>query len=246
MRRRAVLAGLLGAAMGLTPRRRLLAQSGQRSDLAECLAEPGIGLYLDLFEGRAPLASEALAPKADWLLFASPYSLVSFLFPPDWSGALLYASTFTTNAAPIWTNDVPQTGGLLSARVVSPDATAAWEYVAGSLQGVALSMEQAIAIAEGGLLGDGYSGSRLCLYTAPAANGGTSWLTAIESNGLLAMTNGSLVVDSSGVTPFSVLTYYGLVAPRASYEQTMRQVFLPIQWQLLRIGGSSPSPTPTV
>ena len=135
--------------------------------------------------------------------------------------------------------------GLLSARVASPDATAAWEYVAGTLQGVALSIEQAIAIAEGGMLGDGYAGTRLCLHTEPTINGGTAWLTAIESNGLLVLTNGTLFADASGLSPFSVITYYALVAPRASYEQAMRQVFIPIQWQLLRLGGGDPTPTPT-
>lgn len=246
MNRRTVLAGVLGTAFCAGTVDRSLAQGGQRAELAGCLAEPGIALFLDVFEGRSALTLQELLPGTDWQLFSSPYSLVSFLFPADWSAQLLYAATFTQNAAPIWTTNIPQPGGLLSARVVSADATSAWEYVAGTLQGVALSIEQAIAIAEGGVLGDGYAGTRLCLYTEPTLSGGTAWLTAIESNGLLALTNGSLFADASGFSPFSVITYYSLVAPQASYEQVMRQVFLPIQWQLLRRDdGPSSTVTPT-
>jgi hypothetical protein len=245
MHRRAMMAGMLGLALGAVPRGRLLAQSGQPADLAGCLAEPGIALYLDVFESRSTMSFQELLPGTDWLLFSSPYSLVTFLYPPDWPAQLLYASTFTQNAAPIWTADIPQAGGVLSARVMSPDSSALWEYVAGTLQGVALSIEQAVAIAEGGVLGDGYDGARLCLYTEPTLNGGTAWLTAIERDGLLVLTNGTLYADTSGFSPFSVITYYSLAAPRATYEQTMRQVFLPIQWQLLKRGGEEPVWTPT-
>lgn len=248
MRRRSMLAGMLGVGLGTAICAESEAQTGPTTDLAGCLAEPGIALFLDVFQGRSTLTFQELLPGADWVLFSSPYSLVAFLHPPDWSAQLLYASTFTQNAAPIWTAGVPQAGGLLAARVVSPDASAAWEYVAGTLQGVALSIEQAIAIAEGGILGDGYSGSRLCLHTEPTISGGTAWLTAIESDGRLVMTNGTLFADASGFSPYSVITYYGLAAPRASYEQVMRQVFLPIQWQLLRRGGedavATSTPTP--
>ena len=245
MNRRAAIAGMLGVAVALTAGRRSLAQPGQRSDLAGCLAEPGIALYLDIFEGRSTPPFQELLPGADWLLFSSPYSLVTFLYPPDWPAQLLYAATFSENAAPIWTADIPQAGGMLAARVMSPDSTALWEYVAGTLQGVAISIEQAIAIAEGGVLGDGYAGTRLCLYTEPTVNGGIAWLTAIERDGLLVLTNGTLYADTSGFSPFSVITYYSLAASQATYEQTMRQVFLPIQWQLLKRGGEEPLWTPT-
>lgn len=246
MNRRTMLGGLLGSAVAISPGRILRAQTEQRPELAGCLAEPGIALFLDLFEGQQTLTLQELVPPADWLPFSLPYSPVWFLYPPDWSAQLLYAATFTQNAAPIWISNVPQTGGLLSARVVSPDATSAWEYAVGSLQGVVISIEQAIAIAEGGMLGDGYAGSRLCFSTGPAIPTGIAWLTAIDSNGLLALTNGTLIVDTSGFVPFSVITYYSLVAPRANYEQVMRQVFVPIQWQLLRRDdGASSTVTPT-
>lgn len=244
MKRRTVLAGITGAAAMLLPGSRLLAQSGQPTELAGCLAEPGIALFLDVFQGRSTLTSQELLPGAGWQLFSSPYATVDFLYPPDWIGQLLYASSFTQNAAPLWTSGAPQTGGVLASRVVSPDSTALWEYVVGSLSGVALSFEQAIAIAEGGVLGDGYAGTRLCSYTTQNITGGIDWLTAIDSNGLLVLTNGTLVADASGLSPFSVITYYSLVAPRAGYEQTMRQVFIPIQWQMLRSGGGNPTPTP--
>lgn len=248
MKRRSVLAGLFGVSFGAVLRGKTEAQTGQTGDVTACLAEPGIALFLDVFQGTSNLNFQELLPGAGWQLFSSPYSLVTFLYPPDWSAELLYAATFTENAAPIWTADVPQAGGLLSARVMSADATAAWEYVAGTFQGVAMSMEQAIGMAEGGMLGDGYTGNRLCIYTEPTMSGGSAWLTAIESNGLLLLTNGTLFADSSGFSPFSVITYYGMVAPRASYEQVMREVFIPIQWQLLRRGGEDAvaTSTPTV
>ncbi|MCA9859216.1 MAG: hypothetical protein KC438_05805 [Thermomicrobiales bacterium] len=63
-----------------------------------------------------------------------------------WMAQLLYAASFTQNATPIWTNDTPQSPGIRSARVVSPDSTAAWEYVAGTLTGIALSVEQAVGL----------------------------------------------------------------------------------------------------
>lgn len=245
MNRRSMLAGLLGAAAGTVPGARLLAQTGQPGDLAGCMAEPGIALFVDLFQGRPALNFQELLPGADWQLFSSPYATVSFLFPPDWTGQVLYASTFSQNAAPIWTSNIPQAGGVLSARVVSPDSTALWEYAVGSLSGVALTIEQALAIAEGGVLGDGYVGSRLCLSMTQNVTGGVDWLTAIERNGLLVMTNGTLFADASGLSPFSVITYYSLVAPQASYEQVMRGVFIPIQWQMVRVGGGDPTPTPT-
>ena len=82
MKRRSMLAGLLGAALGATPGRRLLAQSGQPEDLAGCLAEPGIALFLDLFQGRSNLTSQELLPGADWQLYSSPSTLVSFSIRP--------------------------------------------------------------------------------------------------------------------------------------------------------------------
>lgn len=245
MKRRSVLSGAVGVGLALAVGRGSMAQTGQPADLAGCLAEPGIALFLDVFQGRSNLTSQDLLPGADWQLFSSPYTLVAFLYPPDWSGQVLFANSFTQNAAPIWSNGTPQSPGITSARVVSPDSTAAWEYVAGTLTGVALTVEQAIAVAEGGVFGDGFTGTRLCVHTEPTINGGTAWLTATESNGLLALTNGTLFADASGFSPYSVLTWYSLVAPRATYELYMRQVFIPIQWQLLQSGGSEPIPTPT-
>lgn len=245
MKRRSVLSGVVGAGLALAVGRGSRAQTGQPADLAGCLAEPGIALFLDVFQGRSNLTSQDLLAGADWQLFSSPYTLVAFLYPPDWSPQVLFANSFTQNAAPIWSNPTPQSPGIISARVVSLDSTAAWEYVAGTLTGVALTVEQAIAIAEGGVFGDGFTGTRLCVHTEPTINGGTAWLTATESNGLLALTNGTLFADASDFSPYSVLTWYSLVAPRTQYEQFMRQVFIPIQWQLLQSGGSEPIPTPT-
>ncbi len=244
MNRRSMLAGLLGAAVAVTPGRQLLAQSGQPADLAGCLAEPGIALFLDVFQGRSNLTSQELLPGANWQLFTSPYALVAFLFPPDWLGQVLFASTFSQNAAPLWTAQQQRASGIVSARVAAADATAVWEYVAGTLQGVALTIEQAVAMAEGGILGDGYAGNRLCVHTEPTLSGGVAWLTAVERDGLLVLTNGTLFADASGFSPFSVITYYSFVGPRAGFEQLMRSVFIPIQWQLLQ-GGSDPVPTAT-
>ena len=231
-------------ALGAAPRGRLLAQTGQTTDLVGCLAEPGIALFLEVFQGRSNLTSHELLPGTNWQLFTLPYGLVAFLYPPDWIGQVLFASTFSQNAAPQWTGQQQNASGIVSTRVTTADSTAAWEYAVGTLQGIALTLDQSVAIAEGGILGDGYTGTRLCMHTEPALNGGVAWLTAIERNGLLVLTNGTLFADASGLSPFSVLTYYSFVGPRAQFEQLMRSVFIPIQWQLLYAGGSDPTPTP--
>lgn len=244
MHRRALLAGLVGVATGVAPAGRLLAQTGQQpADLQACMSEPGLALYLSMLSGQLPMTSQELLPGATWQLFSSPYSTAVFLYPPDWTGQVLFASTFTQHAAPQWTGQQQSASGITSARVTSSDASAAWESVAGGIQGVALTLEQVVAIAEGGLLGDGYTGTRMCAHTEPLANGGTAWLTALDANGTIVLTNGTLFSDPSG--PYSVITYYGMAAPQAQFEQTMRSVFLPIQWQLLQSGGSLPTPTPT-
>ena len=245
MKRRTVLTGSIGALVAHGSFARALAQGGQSADLAGCLAEPGIALFLDVFQGASTLTSTELLPGADWQVYSTPYTTVAFLYPPDWNAQVLSASTFSPGGAPQWMSGPPGTPGLVSARVVSPDSTAAWEYAVGTLQGVALTIEQAIMVAEGGLLGDAGAGSRLCMHTEQNMAGGLAWLTAVDSNGLLVLTNGTLFADASGFTPYSVLTYYAFAAPRAQFELVMRSVFLPIQWQLLQSGGSLPTPTPT-
>jgi hypothetical protein len=62
-------------------------------------------------QGRSNLTSQELMPGLGWQLFSSPYATVSFLYPPDWTAQLLYAQSFTRNAAPIWTSNMPQAGG---------------------------------------------------------------------------------------------------------------------------------------
>lgn len=245
MNRRSMMAGMVGLTLGATPCGRSLAQTGQPADLAGCLTEPGIALFLDLFQGRSTLTSQELLPPSSWQLFASPATTVSFFFPFDWAAQVLFASTFTQSVAPVWTDQQQSASGLISARVLLPHSTAVWEYVIGTLQGVALTIDQAVAIAEGGVLGDGVVGNRLCAHTETTINGGTAWLTAAESNGSVLLTNGTLYADASGFSPFSVLTYFGMGGPREQLEQLMRTVFLPIQFQLLQSGDGYLSPTPT-
>jgi hypothetical protein len=239
MKRRALLTGLIAAA-GL-PGGRWLARGQQPADLAACLAEPGIALYLDLYEGDLVMTQEELLPRADWLLFASPATPVSFYFPPDWTGQVLFATTFTQAGAPQWSPQQTQTSGLVAAQVVSPDGSAGWAFVAGTLLGVMLDSDQAATVAERGVLGDATGGTRFCAYGEPGVLG-WSWLTGVEQNGSTLLTNGELFVDGSG---FSVLSYYTLYGPQAQFEALMRTVFLPIQWQLLRTGEGLVIPTPT-
>lgn len=244
MNRRAILAGLLGTGLGMSLAGRPIVQAAQQpADLQGCMSEPGLALYLGMFQGQFPVSSQELLPGADWQLFSSPYATTAFLFPPDWIGQVLFASSFTQNAAPQWTAQQQSASGITSARVTSSDSSAAWESVAGGIQGAALTLEQVVAMAEGGLLGDGYAGTRLCGHTEATLNGGTAWLTALDSNGTIVLTNGTLYADPSG--GFSVITWYAMAGPQAQFEQIMRSVFLPIQWQLIQAGGSNPAPTPT-
>lgn len=244
MKRRAVLSGLICSIAASVPSMRALAQGTQPADLAGCLAEPGIALYVDLVQGRPVMTTEELSPGANWQLFVSPVTATSFLYPPDWAGQELYAATFSATGAPQWTAQQESAAGMVSARVLLPHSTALWEFVAGSLQGIALTIEQAVGIAEQGVLGDGVTGNRLCLYTQPAIDGGIAWFTAVEWNGSILLTNGTLYTDASGFSPFSVLTYYGMGGPRDQLEHLMRTVFLPIKAQLSG-GGDEPTPTPT-
>lgn len=244
MHRRELLAGIVGLAAAVGPMGHLLAQTGQQSaDLQGCMSEPGLVLYLSQFTGQLPMTSQELLPGADWQLFSSPYSTAAFLFPADWTGQILFASSFTQSAAPQWTAQQQSVSGITSARVLAGDGSAAWESVSGGIQGVALSLEQVVAMAEGGMLGDGYTGTRLCGHTEATVNGGVAWLTAVNSNGTIVLSNGTLFADPSG--PYSVVTWYAMAGPQTQFEQLMRSVFLPIQWQLLQAGGSNPSPTPT-
>lgn len=245
MHRRAIIAGMVGLTAGVRPlSRRTLAQMGQPpADLQGCMSEPGLALYFDLLAGRPVMDTRELLPGANWQLFGSPSSSTTFLFPPDWVGQTLFASSFTQNAAPQWTAQQTALSGIVSSRVTSSDSSAAWESVTGGLQGVAVTLEQVVAMAEGGLLGDGYSANRLCGHTEMTANGGTAWATAVNANGTIVLSNGTLYADPSG--PFSVITYYAMAGPQAAFEQLMRTVFLPIQVQLIRGDGGEPTPTPT-
>lgn len=245
MHRRAVIAGMVGLAAGVSPlSRSLLAQSGQPpADLQGCMSEPGLALYFELLAGQPVIDTRELLPGASWQLYSSPYSLTTFLFPPDWVGQTLFASTFTQTAAPQWTAQQTNISGIVSSRVTASDSSAAWESVAGGLQGVAVSLEQVVAMAEGGLLGDGYTATRLCGHTEATVNGGTAWATAVNASGTIVLSNGTLFADQSG--PFSVITYYAMAGPQAAFEQLMRTVFLPIQVQLVQGGGElTPTPTP--
>lgn len=246
MKRRTLLAGWIGTLLAATPIGRSWAQTGQQpSDLQACLSDPGVALYLALQQGQLAMTSQELLPGPTWQLFVSQATPISFYFPPDWIGQTLFASTFSPNGAPQWTTQQQSIGGIASARITAPDATALWEYAIASLQGVALTIEQGVMIAESGVLGDGVQGNRLCIHTEPTLDGGTTWFTAVEWNGSILLTNGSLYADASGFVPFSVLAYYGMGGPRTRFESLMRSVFLPIQFQLLQGYGSNPTPTPT-
>lgn len=245
MNRRAMLAGLLGTSLGMAGLHRIGTEAQAPADLAGCLAEPGIALFLGIFQGQPLMQLEELMPRPDWQLFLSPSTTVSFLYPPDWTGQVLFASSFSPSGAPQWVGQQQSASGLTSARVVGPQGNAIWEYVIGSLLGVALTLEQAVAIAEAGVFGDGPSGTRLCAHTETVTGVGVSWLTAVERDGLVLMTNGTLSSDPAATVPYSVLTYYALGGPKAELEPLMRQVLIPIQWQMLRGGGFEPTPTPT-
>ena len=101
MNRRSLLTGLIATAVAALPGGKSLAQGQRPADLAGCLAEPGIALFLDLFEGKPVMTPEELLPGANWQLFSSPATPVFFLFPPDWVGQVLFASTFSPNGAPL-------------------------------------------------------------------------------------------------------------------------------------------------
>lgn len=244
MKRRSLLAGMLATGLGTAGMCRTGTEA-QAPDLARCMAEPGIALILNLFQGQPVMQLEELMPQADWQLFASPATPVSFYYPPDWTGQVLYASTVSPGGSPQWVDQQQSSSGLISARVVSPQANAIWEYVVGSLLGVALTLEQAVALAESGVFGDGPSGSRLCTHTEQTISGATSWFTAVERDGVMLLTNGTLSSDPTATVPYSILTYYALGGPRAELESVMREVLIPIQWQMMRGTSYVPTPTPT-
>lgn len=135
MKRRSVLGGIIGAALAATPGGRLAALAGQQpADLQGCMSEPGLALYLGMFQGQFPMSSQELLPGANWQLFSSPYATSAFLFPPDWIGQVLFAASFTQNAATV---DIATAIGLWD-HLGTGDLKrfgAAWESVAGGIQG---------------------------------------------------------------------------------------------------------------
>ena len=68
MNRRSLLTGLIATAVAALPGGKSLAQGQRPADLAGCLAEPGIALFLDLFEGKPVMTPEELLPGANWQL----------------------------------------------------------------------------------------------------------------------------------------------------------------------------------
>jgi hypothetical protein len=244
--RRGVLLGALGGT-GVALLGRAVGGQGTPpvATPGDCSRVPALRLFADWIAGKPVLRPEELRPPLDWVVFNQFGAPVSFLHPGDWIPSALFASGLTPAGAIAWETTPSPTTFLAASRIVSPDGQALYEYVAGVLAGVALTLDEAAMAAEQGVLGnDGTATVPICAEDDPAAFG-PSWMRAGRFGELVVTTGGSLLSDPSGGSPFTTLNYQSFVGPEARYTELMRTVFIPIMYQLLMAGAGTLEPTPT-
>lgn len=248
--RRLLLAGALSCGVGALAggRRTVTAQDELPTTVVgtgDCSREPGVQLLIDFATGApgVPQLSE-LFPPADWKLFSHPTHTLSLFIPPDWEAYPGWADSFSESGMPIWSDRPPATPQLTLTRIVSPGADAAFEYIAGSILGPPLSLEQAAFVAKQSVLGEDPRLRSICTYEDSNPLG-PAIFQADRFGQSVHITNGVAIGLESSYLPATTITFNNYFGPRGEFEMLMEEVFLRFIVQFMGGGGSDPTPTPT-
>jgi hypothetical protein len=203
-------------------RRFALGQTGPDPVVAgDCRVEPGVVTLAEFNLGYPVAPIPDLLPPLDWARYFHPPIGLTFLYPSTWSAQTLWAEQFSPEGAPLWTSSQPFVPALTSARVVSPDGSAAFEAAVGTLWGVVLTPLQAATVADLGLAGTSSRLSPICDYEDPNPLA-PSWFRATYVDDSVMVTEGYALASPSAFTPNTVVTYYGMIGPREEFEELMR------------------------
>ncbi|MEZ4565082.1 MAG: hypothetical protein R2853_20340 [Thermomicrobiales bacterium] len=246
--RRAFLGGVGGVAVGLmTGRERSGAQLPIPTPVqGDCTSDPGVELYLGFVLGYPVVQLTDLVVPTDWTLHPNTYGGVIFRQPPGWVGATLYAYEFSPQGMPLFSAQQrpPLAPAVVSARTVSADGAAGFEFASGSLQGVMLSPLQVATVAELGMVGERARLKILCAYEDQNPQG-PAWLRVVTVDDETLLLTQGYAIAYSGMMPYTIVTYYSMYGPRAQFEPLMRQVLLRLMAQFYRGPDVSVTPTPT-
>ena len=132
----------------------------------DCTVEPGVQLLIDFSLARPTtgISLTDLLPPATWKAFTHPTLPLILFIPPDWTGIAGWADSYSRTGRPNWVEQRPSVPQLNLARVVSPDGTAAFEYVVGNILGDPLTPEQVGPIAKQSLLGEAPDVRSICTF----------------------------------------------------------------------------------
>lgn len=245
--RRAVV--LAGAGLLAAGARASLATPSRQTVRGDCMDEPGIEFMAEYLLGLPVVSPADLTPRADWLLYLSPdpQSPLTFLHPPGWQAATLWADQVGPDAEPAWGGQRSLAPALTSHRLVAADGSAVFEAVFGTLFGALLSPLELASIARASLLGAGMPTEPVCDYENRATPplGWFEGLRAGQSGELTMTSHGWITQNPSAFVPSTIVGWYGMAGPREAYIPLLRGAWLPILQQLSGGGGSTPTPTPT-
>ena len=204
----------------------------------DCSIEPGVQLLINWRLGLPVLTHEEMLPRLDWKLVSHP-SLPLFLqIPPDWEMIAGWADSYTETGMPIFRDAPPQIAHLTLARIISPDATAAFDYVVGNVQGPPLTPPQVAVGAVQTTLGENPRLREICTYddANPLA---PSWFYAFHHLQSILISSGTALGLPDIYLPATTVTFQNLYGPQELFEPLMRGVFIPILTQLIGGGGGS-------
>lgn len=210
----------------------------------DCHPEPGVQLLAEWNLGLPVLSPIELLPPLTWVRYLHPTSPVSFLYPPDWIPIALWAESLSPTGMPVWLDQPVALPQLTAHRIVSPTGDAAFEFVSGTVTGMALSPAQAAWVAEQGIMGEQAELTPLCTfeYAHPLL---PSWFHGMHTGDRVLVTEGYPLPQTGLFGDSTILNYYSMAGPQANFETLMRTVYIPILAQLSGGGGESePTPTP--
>jgi hypothetical protein len=239
--RRSALAVMTGSVVAVAACGRRIASARQPAPTpvlaGDCTIEPGLQLLINWRLGMPVLTHQELLPPLDWKSASHPTLPLFLMIPPDWQMLAGWANSYTDSGMPIWQDSPPQVPELTLARVISPDATAAFDYAVGNIQGQPLAPQQVAVVAEQTTLGEKPRLRPICSYddANPLA---PSWFYAFHHLQSVLITSGTALGLPDVYLPATTVTFQNVYAPSEELESLMRTVFIPILTQFMAGGGS--------
>jgi hypothetical protein len=239
LNRRETRRSLLGAAAVLPIFLAHMARA-QESPVTEgdCEEEPAVAMLFAWRNGQSVYPSVADGmPQTDWEPFQHPSLPVPYLIPPGWTGAGIWADTFTRAGEPIWQDTPLALPQLTGTRIVSPDGDAMFEYAVGSIQQAILTNRDSLRIARQSVLGADPNLKSVCLIDDQYNALAPGWFTVDRYESDLLITFGNTQALPHDIAPATVVSFTSMYGPRSDMEDLMYDVYLRILLQFL--GGGS-------